>query len=65
MAEKRKNSPVVVAIAGGLFTGLGFSFIGPRVYNDMEHSQGLTVAVIAVGFVIGFAVTFLAVRSKS
>lgn len=64
MAEKKPASPVTTSIAVGLVTGLGFSIVGTRLWDELEVSQGLTALVIAAGFVIGAGATYAVLRSK-
>jgi len=65
MEEKKPTNPIVATIAGGLAVGLGFGVVGPRVWNELEVSANLMMLVIGVGFIIGAAATFAAVRKKS
>ena len=62
--EKKKNSPVTIAIAGGLFCGLGASIVVPNFTKALDTSQSLTILVIAIGFVVGATVTYFAARPR-
>lgn len=65
MTQNKPNNPVATAIAFGLLTGLGFAVVGQRVWDEMEVSQGLTIAVVAVGFLLGAGVTWIARGKRS
>jgi formate/nitrite transporter FocA (FNT family) len=64
MSQKKKSSPVTLAIAGGLFCGLGASIIVPSFTKALDTSQELTVLVIAIGFLVGSTITYLVARPR-
>ena len=57
-----RTSPATGAFAVGLLVALASSFVGPRLWSTMETSQGLTLGVMVVAFLLGAVPTYLVMQ---
>lgn len=63
--KKTPTSPATGAFAAGLLAALAASFLGPRVWDAMETSQGLTAGVMLGAFALAAAPTYFAMRGRA